>query len=400
MYSVCGGVQYCIKVKLQLPTLLGALQLSVRAAQTMDEEAEQTGCIWSAILALLLILPISTSNGFLLLVLYRDPLKCMRKPVHVFIASLAISDFMTGILSGTSIAVRELACYGGDIRHPGAIGDFAGISYFFTVSSATLLISALSIERFLAVAFPFFHRVRVTSKKAMICSAVIFTHAFVFAMLQLADLPDDVYHNMDLNLHIVFPLVTVTVAYTAIYLALRQLRKLGISREHRNSRGGLLSFQSNANVRNRQLATEMRLVWTEFFSILVCMVVALMPYYVVLTLELQCEKCKHQQWFIILRRLSVPFLFINSAVNAALYAWRIPYYRKSFKVIFPSLCHFNMTRHLKLEGDFQRQMHLSPPATVQRMVNALNIESGHTAVRMNVEEAANGPSLIEESQML
>ena len=234
----------------------------------------------------------------------------------------------------------------------------------------------------------------------MICSAVIFTHTFVFAMLQLAHVPDHIYHNLDLNLHIVFPLVTVTVAYTAIYLALRQLRKLGISREHRNSRGGRLSFQSNANVRNRQLATEMRLVWTEFFSILVCMVVALMPYYVVLTLELQCEKCKHQQWFIILRRLSVPFLFINSAVNAALYAWRIPYYRKSFKVIFPSLCHCNMTRHLKLEGDFQRQMHLSPPATVQRMMNALNIESGDTAVRMNVEEAANGPSLIEESQML
>ena len=348
----------------------------------MDEEAEKTGCICSAVLALLLILPISTVNGFLLLVLYRDPLRCMRKPVHVFIASLAISDFMTGILSDTSIAVRELACYGGDIRHPGAIGDFAGISYFFTVSSATLLISALSIERFLAVAFPFFHRVRVTSKKAMICSAVIFTHAFVFAMLQLADLPDDVYHNMDLNLHIVFPLVTVTVAYTAIYLALRWRRKFGISREHRNSRGRRLSFHLNANVRNRQLATEIRLVWMAF-SILVCMVVAFLPYYVVLTVELQCEKCKHQQWFIILRRLSVPFLFINSAVNAALYAWRIPHYRRSFKIVFVRLCHCIMTRCLRLEGDSQRRpVHLAAPATARRVVRTLNRETGHTAVRI------------------
>ena len=348
----------------------------------MDEEAEKTGCICSAVLALLLILPISTVNGFLLLVLYRDPLRCMRKPVHVFIASLAISDFMTGILSDTSIAVRELACYGGDIRHPGAIGDFTGITYFFTVGSATLLISALSIERFLAVVFPFFHRVRVTSKKAMICSAVIFTHAFVFAMLQLADLPDDVYHTMDLNLHIVFPLVTVTVAYTAIYLALRWRRKFGISREHRNSRGRRLSFHLNANVRNRQLATEIRLVWMAF-SILVCMVVAFLPYYVVLTVELQCEKCKHQQWFIILRRLSVPFLFINSAVNAALYAWRIPHYRRSFKIVFVRLCHCIMTRCLRLEGDSQRRpVHLAAPATARRVVRTLNRETGHTAVRI------------------
>ena len=368
--------------------------------QTMGEETEKTGCIWSAVLALLLILPTSTTNGFLLLVLYRDPLKCMRKPVHVFIASLAISDFMTGILSDTSIAVRELACYGGDIRHPGSIGDFTGITYFFTVNSATLLISALSIERFLAVAFPFFHRARVTSKKAMICSAVIFTHAFVFAMLQLADLPDDVYHNMDLNFHIVFPLVTVTVAYTAIYLALRRQRKIGISREHQNSQGRRLSLEVNANIRNRQLVTENRLVWTAFL-VLVCMVVALMPYYVVLTVELQCEKCEHQQWFIILRRLSVPFLFINSAVNAALYAWRIPHYRKSFKVVFVNLCQCIMTRHLRVERDFQRRpTHLPTiPATVQRTISALNLEPGHTAtVRINVEEAAEGSTLAEENR--
>ncbi|XP_032237938.2 cannabinoid receptor 1-like [Nematostella vectensis] len=297
-------------------------------------------CISSGVISLFLSFITVICNGGLLYMLYKDPLRCLRKPVTVFIASLAIVDFLTGLISDVSFAVHEFECVMGAGNPPGAIGNFSGISYFFTVNSALLLVAALSIERLIAVVFPHFYRRSVTSKRIVMLVAGIYIFSLLFALLQLARIPEEIYHNMDLNIHITFPLSTVTIMYTVIYINLRKRRKVAALQIAAPAvlnlrRASAIQSTSDARREARNMRIEQKLVSTAFIIVL-CMVVALVPYLVFVYMEMECPSCIDTEWFFACRRLCVPFLFINSSVNPIIYAWRLEHYRKSFKAMLVS----------------------------------------------------------------
>ncbi|XP_031550633.1 cannabinoid receptor 1-like [Actinia tenebrosa] len=302
----------------------------------VGETFRRATCISTGVISLFLAIFTSAGNGFLLYVLYKDPLKVLRRPVTVFIGALAVVDFLTGAFSDFAFAAHEFECAMGANNHPGAVGNFSGIAYFFTVNSALLLVAALSVERLIAVAYPHYYRNSVTKRKIFIVVAVIYTHSFVFAMLQLAKIPDQIYHNLDLNIHISFPVATVSITYGAIYVIFRKRRlridanKSGENVTQRNASVVVESSDVRRQIRN--LKIEQQLVSTAFI-ILLCMIVALIPYLVFVYVEIECPSCIDTEWFFAGRRLCVPFLFINSAVNPLIYAHRLQHYKNSFRAI-------------------------------------------------------------------
>lgn len=308
-----------------------------------DNQTSQVGwnfrratCISTGVISLFLAIFTSAGNGFLLYVLYKDPLKVLRRPVTVFIGALAVVDFLSGAFSDFAFAAHEFECAMGTNNHPGAIGNFSGIAYFFTVNSALLLVAALSVERLIAVAFPHYYRNYVTKRKIFTVVAIIYTHSFVFAMLQLAKIPDEIYHNLDLNIHISFPVATVSITYGSIYVIFRKRRKIDSNKTEFNAaqRNASVIVVESSNVRRqaRNLKIEQQLVSTAFI-ILLCMIVALIPYLVFVYIEIECASCIDTEWFFAGRRLCVPFLFINSAVNPLIYAHRLQHYKNSFRAI-------------------------------------------------------------------
>ncbi|XP_031552143.1 melanocyte-stimulating hormone receptor-like [Actinia tenebrosa] len=303
----------------------------------VGETFRQATCISTGVISLFLAIFTSAGNGFLLYVLHKDPLKVLRRPVTVFIGALAVVDFLTGAFSDFAFAAHEFDCAMGANNYPGAIGNFSGIAYFFTVNSALLLVAALSVERLIAVAFPhYYYRNYVTKRKIFIVVAVIYTHSFVFAMLQLAKIPNQIYHNLDLNIHISFPVATVSITYGAIYVIFRKRRlridthKSGENATQRNASVVVESSDVRRQIRN--LKIEQQLVSTAFI-ILLCMIVALIPYLVFVYVEIECPSCIDTEWFFAGRRLCVPFLFSNSAVNPLIYAHRLQHYKNSFRAI-------------------------------------------------------------------
>ena len=76
----------------------------------MDGNLLPVTCIATSILTVALVVVTTVSNGFLLYVLYKDPLKRFTKPVTTFITAIAIMDFLTGALCDPSQARFEIRC--------------------------------------------------------------------------------------------------------------------------------------------------------------------------------------------------------------------------------------------------------------------------------------------------
>ena len=120
----------------------------------MDGNLLPATCITTSILTVVLVAVTTVSNGFLLYVLYKDPLKRFTKPVTTFITALAIMDFLTVVLCDPSQVRLEIRCaLKMETETEFELRGFTAIVAFFTVNIATLLIVAMSVERFLTVTF-------------------------------------------------------------------------------------------------------------------------------------------------------------------------------------------------------------------------------------------------------
>lgn len=104
-----------------------------------------------------------TINGLLLFVIFRDPLKCFRRPFAVLITGLATTDFLVGAIGDTTSAKNEFYC----VKNEDGETYFDWIMDYFIDNSATVIVLALSVDRLIAVAFPIYYR--CTVKKNSFC---------------------------------------------------------------------------------------------------------------------------------------------------------------------------------------------------------------------------------------
>ena len=89
----------------------------------MERDFEKSLCLGSGVPFLFLLLLITIPNGFILFVLYRNPLHCFRKPFSVFLFFIAAVNFFNGIVvcSGETLVRFHCAFEDGRITQEGDI---------------------------------------------------------------------------------------------------------------------------------------------------------------------------------------------------------------------------------------------------------------------------------------
>lgn len=282
-------------------------------------------CICSATMAGILSMLAMVANGVLLYVMYKDPLRCFRKPISVLIAALAVQDFLTGSVIGTLHIRNEISCETIPERTP-MTGSFESIIGLFSLNNGTLLVMGLSGERLIAVALPFYYRATASGKKTLVCAISIVVYSLVFCLLQLSGIPVGIYSVLQLHLNMTFPLVAVLIFNFALLRVLRGYRKR------------VCSMSSDASDSSFSAASEKRIDIDKQFAFTAILIVLFLvlshsPYYLMTLIEVHCSHC-NGEWFVSCRRISLPFLFINSACNPFTYTFRIPQCRRSLKVLF------------------------------------------------------------------
>lgn len=282
-------------------------------------------CICSAAMAGILSMLAMVANGVLLYVMYKDPLRCFRKPISVLIAALAVQDFLTGCVIGTLHIRNEISCKTIQERTP-VTGSFESIIGLFSINNGTLLVMGLSVERLIAVTLPFYYRATASGRKTLLCAVCIVAYSLVFCLLQLTGIPEGIYSVLQLHLNMTFPLIAVLIFNFALLRVLRGYRKR------------VCSMSSDASDSSFSAAAEKRIDIDKQFAFTAILIVLFLvlshsPYYLMTLIEAHCSHC-NGEWLVACRRISLPFLFINAACNPFTYTFRIPQCRRSLKVLF------------------------------------------------------------------
>jgi len=76
-----------------------------------------------------------------------------------------------------------------------------------------------------------------------------------------------------------------------------------------------------------------RKIATTSFLILLFLIISIIPYFVAILLEANCDVCRGEKWLLALRESLSVFLFLNSVVNPFLTAFRINELMHSVKIV-------------------------------------------------------------------
>ena len=283
----------------------------------MERAFEKSLCLGTGMPFVLLSLVISVPTAIILIALYRNPLRCFRKTFSVFLVFIGTIDLFVGVVVCSREAVMRFICAFGEETLP-KDGDIVKVLGYIGVNSSILLVTAMSVDRFVSVVCPHFYLRKVKPRKLVFCNAIIVVFSSIFASLQLTGISMDVYISIDIHLHTTFPLATCTLAYLGIFFVLRKRSRVDFERQ--SSTLGNVTLQE---MRQRRVSQMERKFVTISFIILLVLVLSLVPYFAVVLLETNCSGCRGKKWLFALKELTVIILFVNSTINPFLTTFRI-----------------------------------------------------------------------------
>lgn len=273
------------------------------------------------ILLLLISLGTIISNTLLLFAIYLNPYKSFRSPPVYFIANLALADLLTGLVVDPLYAVYELGFFQGkEYQTALDVGDYAS---YVTVNDAICTIVVLSIDRSVAIKKPFMYRRIMTPKSVVVIVSISWIYSAFFSTFRLMGMPNEAYVMLDTHLHVTFAFLALTCLFAFIYNNLKNEKRTNL-----RSVANKESPDTGTQQRLQQIKSDKRLLVT-IFLILLVFFLCFAPYAIFVHLEFYCEQCQGSKLYYFLSKTSEPIVYLNSALNPFIYAWRHKNFRKA-----------------------------------------------------------------------
>ena len=158
------------------------------------------------------------TNGVLLYILLRDPLKCFKASSTYFIISLSLSDLLTG----------TNACFYGLDQFLLLTPDhhrYLLSLFWITTQASFLTLLAMSVERFLIVKYPIYCRVWITKKRVSLAIACIWGISATLGGLVLLPPPHLDYVQFSIFCEFFLSVFVITGLYTFILFEIRRSQK-------------------------------------------------------------------------------------------------------------------------------------------------------------------------------
>ena len=276
-----------------------------------DQEFKSRIFIINGAILLLFAVLISISNGVLLFMIYKDPLKTFRNATAVLVISLGFADLLTGCVTAVDVGISH-------ILEGLAIQKVllqAKIISQITVRAGVFIITMFAVERFIAVVFPYFYRFSVTVRKVTLGCVSCWLLAIISSCLELV-VDRDVYDVIFLYITFVVPLLTVCVTYYTTYWVLKDKTK----RLHRLHSANKTTKEGRVSKKSEKFQIELMKTATLINFVFV---LPLVPFWSLTIIGRYCKSCKQEKWYIASYRFSIPVLYSKSAFNPILYAWRM-----------------------------------------------------------------------------
>ncbi|XP_078361771.1 adenosine receptor A1-like [Oculina patagonica] len=270
-------------------------------------------------------------NFLVCLAIIKDPFRNLKTPFNYFLLSLAVTDLAVGaIMDPVSVAFHinealQLNVVDIEILH---------ILFFILSTASILTLAALTIDRFVAVASPVKYKTTVTSKRAIVTSVSIWVVALGFSFIYFK-LGFIFYSFIFANTAVFSTFAVLIFVHVGILKRLSERSKYWQDR-----RAGECTESDKQENRNNLINTEKESKAAKALMIvLLAFLASFTPACVMIYLLNFCSNCSclMVQWF---RDLKFLIVLCNSGINAYLYAWRLPHFKRALYKLL----------HLKLRG--------------------------------------------------
>ena len=280
-------------------------------------------------ISILLALVTFPGNLMVCLAIVLDPYKELRTPFNYLLLSLATTDLIVGAFMDPLTAVfhyseaKKLNLVSYEILH---------VPFFILTTASLLTLAALAIDRYIAVRFPHMYKTKLTAKRALIATAIIWTISIGMSVIyfELGFIPSLFIFA---NVAVISTFIVLVFVYSSIYKKLiSQMKmfdknKLPKDKTERKEKRNVLQAMRKDRKINQALV-----------QILIAFAVCYTPACVMIYFLNMCSTCNCTlvHWF---RDLQFVIVLLNSAINPYLYAFRLPQFRKAFQklVRFPAI---------------------------------------------------------------
>ena len=281
-----------------------------------------------------------SGNLLVLLAVYKDPHKELRKPFTIFVANLALADFTAG-----SVTEPMAAYFTVQEARGGVVEDFAvyitHLSYFMSCTTSVLTLGVLTIDRYLAISHSLWYKAHVTMESATKLCIVVWIVSITLSLVYIK--------TGFINFAFVFAntavLTTSCVLVFSYYSILKTLRsrtvRVGVLHEGVNQR-------SERHLKSLMLENKLMKLYMMMLGIFLFCFVPSCAFIYVLYFCSVCN-CITIHW---LRDMSFLLVLSSSSLNPVLYSLRMKAFRKAFK----SIVHFQRKR-----GKVDIHLHVDQP---------------------------------------
>ena len=263
------------------------------------------------------------TNFLICWAVYKGPHELLRSGFNYLVVNLAFADLVVGLVVLTiSTYVHLLE---GLTNHPNLpVLPVGHVSYFICCTASTFSLTAMAIDRYIAVAHPVVYRNKINSRGAVAVSICIWFVSICLPLAVYFQIGFIKYAFVFANTAIVATLLIFFFSYITIY------RKLH-AQFHMSSQ--LQSGMNSHSAQRRALEHEKRLAKT-FVLILAAYLICYTPSCVIIYILNFCRSCSciAIHWF---RDLQYVFIWVNSVLNPFLYSWQIPCFRNAVLARIP-----------------------------------------------------------------
>lgn len=248
-----------------------------------------------------------------------------------FIVSLALSDIMVA----ASVLPFDIIYWITFPRWPlgGYVCNLWNSLFFLFLTASVLNLTAISIDRFLAVVYPLRYSIWMTPNLVKIMIASVWMYSFGIAILIFFLLipPEDEMYSFDLNPvfhgflligNVIFPFIIMIILYSKIYI---------IAKGHamRTEVTSLNANSSRSARRTNNFARELKLAKTLGIVVL-CFVICWLPFEIINVVILVDEgvaTCTVE----VIDTIACWLAYLHSSLNPILYAFASTEFRRAFK---------------------------------------------------------------------
>jgi len=278
-------------------------------------------------LSILSVLTVS-ANILLLMAIWKDPEKNFRSPTTYFLIGLGIADLLTGATTEPFFALFYITHFLlGDQSIPEVIARLYNIGQpisTVTISSSYLIILFLSMSQYIAIKWPHKYKALITRNRVIGSVLLSWLYFICFTLvLHSSGIDTILILKVDLALHAV---LISTVLFVVLILLYRVFQK---QVQQRGPKKSFLDSLKSTKAKSDNLQRQFTIVT---FYLAAILLISALPHIAIQFVWLYADFPLEGTYYVYMAlRIRDLLLFLKVALDAFIYAWRLPAYRQALK---------------------------------------------------------------------